>query len=1171
MAARPAHTGAPFPMTTPSVPKRYEVRSLLGGGGSGRVYRVQDSIRDRELALKLVTPAESAFLRREFDTLRQIRHENLIQVFDWGALPSGEAYYTMELIEGGDWSRRMGRPQAADEVRHVLTGLLRGLAHLHCHGEIHGDLKPENILLGAGGVVKITDVGMGGSDGRAAGMSGTPGYAAPEVWEGAAADVRSDLYSVGVMAYQALTGKHPFEGRTVREVVSGQLEGWVPSPGVHGVTIPADLERVVMRALERQPGLRQGSADEFMEGFGVLDRIGEILGGKLVGREKEIAEIEKLLYSEETGTPTLLYITGEPGIGKTALMEEVAARLLGAGGRALEIDRARPLANQVSEFLGPLPSEGDANHELQAQLWERSRESPILLYTNSIAERGTQNTYKALARYVWALSMEHGRGSRVMFSMPSGNAIESDDTFEQTIQIMPMSESDCGQLLAMTLGTVKVQPELVSRLHALSGGNAGVLRATLASLIDRELLQRREGIWTFREVTQIHSLGLESGANPWRIAWRHLDPEEKRGVLMIALFRRPVPTDQLQRYSPGWDVDGTFASLLAKGWVRRTREGWAPASDGVRQTVQELAAGASQAEIAAAILRSTPESGDSEERVDLELRYRPSSGVLERGVDSAERAARRGDQHLAVERLRICLGIARGDKLADRARTICLRIAALLRQLGDEDGAAHYLESVEHWGDGDVSSENAAARAHILGQIAMSKGDLQTARIHLTESVEMASKTANRALLLRCHADLAEIDWRHGDEQTRLAAIDRLRDVLSHEDRDSLMRDERAALMYELGAAMVVAGASRDSIDILTSGFQIADSEYWKMRISNALSSANHYLGDSEAQLKWIDEAWSYAESSRSDFFKARILSNRGGMLYHQGRLADAADQDRLSAIWARRVGNTFEFIAGRAGAGICNIHLARYEDALADAHELMSAARVLKDPHYVAKSLELEALANYFLGREDVAEARVREGLSVLKERGNIEVKPRLDWLLARILRKRGELGESRRLLSEAEKRLLETRDPEDLWGVQIEMNLIRSVEGDPRASVTEIQNILRDAEEKGLVIVAIPSALAIAEILHERQMEYGEFKPVLIGGLERAERAGMRELVWQLSHRMGTLAARAGEEKESQSRYTHAVRVLREIAGGLSEPNRKSYLASRHVTSALLEMRST
>src|SRR5260221_8467271 len=122
------------------MPNRNELCSLLGEGGWGGVYGVKDSIRDRELVLKLVPPAESAFLRREFDTLRQIRHENLIQVFDWGALPSGEAYYTMELMEGGDWSGRMGKAQPADDVRHILTGLLRGLAHLHCHGEIHGDL-----------------------------------------------------------------------------------------------------------------------------------------------------------------------------------------------------------------------------------------------------------------------------------------------------------------------------------------------------------------------------------------------------------------------------------------------------------------------------------------------------------------------------------------------------------------------------------------------------------------------------------------------------------------------------------------------------------------------------------------------------------------------------------------------------------------------------------------------------------------------------------------------------------------------------------------------------------------------------------------------------------------------------------------------------------------------
>ncbi len=1158
-------------MTTPSIPKRYEVRSLLGEGGSSRVYRVQDSIRDRELALKLVTSAESAFLRREFDTLRQIRHENLIQVFDWGALPSGEAYYTMELIEGGDTSRRMGKPQPADDVRQILTGLLRGLAHLHCHGEIHGDLKPGNILLGPGGVVKITDVGMGGGGGSASGLSGTPGYAAPEVWEGAPADVRSDLYSVGVMTYEALTGKHPFAGRTVREVISGQLEGWVPSPGVHGVQVPADLERVVMRALERKPGLRQGSADEFMEGFGVQDRIGEILGGKLVGREKEIAEIEKLLNSEEAGTPTLLYITGEPGIGKTALMEEVAARLLGAAGRALEIDGRGSLAHQVAEFLGGLSTGGgDLTHELHAQLWQRGQESPVLLYTDAIPERGSANAYRALARYLWALSAEQGRAGRVLIAMPSGPIAEPADPFGQVIQVMPMSESDCGQMLSTTLGAAKVQSELVSKLHALSGGNPGVLRGILASLVDRGILQRRNATWTFHESTQIHSLGLEAGMNPWAVAWRHLDPEERRVVQTISLFRRPVPMDQFQRYVPARNMEGTFASLLAKGWVRRTRDGWVPASDGVRQTVQELAAGESQAEIAAAVLKAMSDQGDSEERTDLELRYRPSPEVLERALQSVEGAVSRGDQRLAVEKLELCLRIALGANLADRARGICLRIATLLHQLGDEDGAESYLRRPECWGNGDIGTADAVSRSHLLGQVAMSKGNLEEARTHLSECVGTAGKAGNTSLLLRCHADLAEMDWRHGDAASRARAIDRVRRVLSDHPADSSLRNERAALMYELGAAMVVGGASQDALEILRAGSELAESDYWKMRLANAVSTAFHYLGAAEGELEWLDRAWRYAELSRSDPFKARILSNRGAWYFNQGRFAEAADQDRLSATWARRFGNTFEYVAGCAGSAMCSVYLARYEEALAGSREVMRAAQGLNNYTYIAKATEIEGLANYFLGRGDLAEDGVRRGVALLNKHGYTIVKPRLEWLLARILRRRSEVEESEALLREAETQLLETRDSEDLWGVQIEMHLGHARNGNARTSLVEIEALFRAAEQRGLLVITVPAALAISEILHEQGLDHTKSWGLLTVGLEKAEGSGMREFVWQLSYRMGALAARAGQRKESQTRFTLASRVLRQISGDLGDESRRSYLRADHVISAIRDMDS-
>jgi hypothetical protein len=252
----------------------------------------------------------------------------------------------------------------------------------------------------------------------------------------------------------------------------------------------------------------------------------------------------------------------------------------------------------------------------------------------------------------------------------------------------------------------------------------------------------------------------------------------------------------------------------------------------------------------------------------------------------------------------------------------------------------------------------------------------------------------------------------------------------------------------------------------------------------------------------------------------------------------------------------------------MCSIHLARYDDAFTGGGEVMRAALTLNDSTYIAKAFEIEGLANYFLGKGDLAETGVRKGLALLSEHGYTVVKPRLEWLLAKILRRRGELEESGELLREAESQLLETRDPEDLWGVQIEMHLARAGNGNAAPSLVEIESLFQASEQKGLLVIAVPAALAISEILHEQGLNDTEFRDLLTVGLESAERSGMRELAWQLSYRMGALAARAGQRKESQSRFTLASRVLRQIVGELGEANRQSYLRAAHVISAIKQM---
>src|SRR5205823_9110739 len=128
------------------------------------------------------------------------------------------------------------------------------------------------------------------------------------------------------------------------------------------------------------------------------------------------------------------------------------------------------------------------------------------------------------------------------------------------------------------------------------------------------------------------------------------------------------------------------------------------------------------------------------------------------------------------------------------------------------------------------------------------------------------------------------------------------------------------------------------------------------------------------------------------------------------------------SAMWARRFGNAFEYAAGRAGSGICAIHLARYEDALNDARETRETAETLNNYAYQAKGYELEGLVYHVIGRDDRAEAGVSEALAICRKHGYTVVKPRLEWLLAKILRERGEREESERLLREAQAQLLET-----------------------------------------------------------------------------------------------------------------------------------------------------
>jgi eukaryotic-like serine/threonine-protein kinase len=253
---------------------RYHVIDRIAAGGMGEVFRARDAVLDREVAIKVLhrsLAGDQGFVerfRREARAAASLSHPNIVAVHDWGAV-DGIYYMVMEYVRGRaarDLLNAQGRlepMQAADVLRQTLLAL----EHAHRQGMVHRDVKPENILVTSDGVVKVADFGLARAyaDGRqtqAGTVTGTVQYLAPEQIRGEPADPRSDLYSLGIVGFELLTGRLPFTGETAMAIAYKHLSDRVPRPSAVVSEVPADMDAFVANATERDRELRPESAAE---------------------------------------------------------------------------------------------------------------------------------------------------------------------------------------------------------------------------------------------------------------------------------------------------------------------------------------------------------------------------------------------------------------------------------------------------------------------------------------------------------------------------------------------------------------------------------------------------------------------------------------------------------------------------------------------------------------------------------------------------------------------------------------------------------------------------------------------------------------------------------------------------------------------------------------------
>ena len=252
---------------------RYEILGLVGSGGMGTVYRARDSELDEVVALKLLRrevmdqPGMLDRFRQEVKLARRVTHRNVARTYDIGE-SEGDKFLTMEFVEGEALSARLTRDGALplDAVMIIADGICAGLQAAHAAGIVHRDLKPDNVLLGRDGRVVLTDFGIARAlfdAGRAVTMGlalGTPAYMAPEQVEGADLDERADVYALGAMLYECVTGERAWSGESIWALAAARLMQPPPDPRAKRPDLPTAAAELVLRCMARRREDRFASA-----------------------------------------------------------------------------------------------------------------------------------------------------------------------------------------------------------------------------------------------------------------------------------------------------------------------------------------------------------------------------------------------------------------------------------------------------------------------------------------------------------------------------------------------------------------------------------------------------------------------------------------------------------------------------------------------------------------------------------------------------------------------------------------------------------------------------------------------------------------------------------------------------------------------------------------------
>jgi eukaryotic-like serine/threonine-protein kinase len=1107
-------TSAPVLQAGDVLAGRYEILQLLGEGGMGAVYKAMDRELNRPVALKLIRPelaANPSILARfkqELLLAHQVTHKNVIRIYDLGDA-DGVKFISMEFVEGVDL-RALIQERAnekkkftPEEAVQITEQICRALEATHSVGVIHRDLKPQNIMRDATGRILLMDFGLARTvegDGmtQTGALVGTMEYMSPEQALAKDLDQRSDLFTLGLILYELLTGKTPYSAESVvASLIKRTQERAIPVSD-HDGTIPQPLSNIVSKCLERDPKLRYQSAAELLHDLDAYSGKGAAANLRFQPAVEPWGRT--IHWPLVTGIATVLVLAIVGYVFRGALFSPAAQKTPAVQALSLAVIPFQNTSGDAAwDWLGPsladmLSTDVGQSAHLRAVSSDRVQQvfHDLRIAPNSIVDStilGRVAEFTNADTLVWGQYTKLGDQIRI-------DATLQDRKHNRTIQVKAeaANQQDLSAAVDRLAGQIRqnlaLSPDLVKELQAQS------FKPTSTSV---------DALRDYNQGTQLLRQGNNLGAKTQLEAAIKEDPQ-----FAVAYSRLGEAYSAL-----GYDADAEQASRHALDLSQNLplAQRYFIEASLARVTKDNQKALAAYENLA----KSFPDNLDVqfalgslyEDAGDLDKARACYANVLK--ADSKNL-----DALLASGRVEIKAGNPqKGLDPLDQARHIAIDLdnqeqQALILQA---TGIAYKLmnkpaEALRNYEDSMAINQRlgqkrgVAASLSEIAQVQLLLGKPDAALSAYDECLKIrreigAKKDAGDTLI--------ELGDFYADRGQSDQALQMFKESLQIQ-RDAGDEPYQALCLNNIGNAYLHKGENEDALTYLQQALQLRE----KLNVPDDIAETLHNLGEAYTNLGQYDQAMTtlmrgldlYRKSGNNQ--GAAVISYSLGLVFeYQGRLGPAigALQDAVKAL--RDLGDRSNIMAQA---------LNDLGGALAQAGRGAESTKLLEEAQGLARGLKNDAL-----------------GASVFNHQGDASFY-------------QGDLKSARDSYQQASHMALHSPEKDVLLTAKLDLAKVSVAEGHAAVAAGDLRNLVQQADALGAKYLAVECSVSLAEALIKNK-DYAHARQDLQRTLSRSEKLGLRLENARIHYLLGSALRLSGSASEATAQYREALRLLDEI----------------------------